>query len=72
MTTTLMIDGGLGRVITAIPALEKYVTDNPDTIILITQWVPILWGNKILQNNVLDAGSKGLFEKIKNTKMGNP
>lgn len=72
MTTTLMIDGGLGRVITAIPALEKYVANNPDTIILVTQWVPILWGNKILQNNVLDAGSKGLFEKIKNTKILKP
>lgn len=72
MTRTLIIDGGLGRVITAIPALEKYVDKYPDTIILIHMWIPILFGNKKLINNVYDPMSKGILNKIKYTKIYKP
>ena len=70
--TTLIIDGGLGRVITAIPALEKFVQNNPDSTILISGWYGIVLGNKILTNNVFDMHSKGIFERIKNTKIIKP
>lgn len=70
---TLIIDGGLGRVITAIPALEKYVTKNPNTVILIYQWLPIIFGNKILSKVSYDAlHVKGLFDLIKDTKIIKP
>lgn len=72
MKTTLLIDGGLGRVITAIPALEKYVERNPDTYIITYFWTPILWGNKKLRNNIFDSSTKGNFDKIKTTKILKP
>jgi len=72
MKTTLIIDGGLGRVITAIPALEKSVENNPDCTILTQGWTPIFWGNKKLINNIFDCATKGIFERIKYTKIIKP
>lgn len=73
MNTTLIIDGGLGRTITAIPALEKFVKKNPNTIVLVYNWVPILFGNKVLSKVSHDAlHVKGIFEQIKNTKIMKP
>lgn len=73
MKKTFIIDGGLGRVITAIPALEKYVIKNPETIILVYNWLPILFGNKILSKVSQDAlVVKGIFDTIKNSKIVKP
>lgn len=72
MKKTLIIDGGLGRVITAIPALEKFVENNPDSIILTYQWTPIFWGNKKLNRNIYDTSTKGIFDIIKYTKIIKP
>lgn len=72
MQTTLLIDGGYGRHICAIPALETFVKNNPDTIIVTTYWTGIFWGNKILTDNVWDAQTKGLFERIRDTKIIKP
>lgn len=72
MKKTLIIDGGLGRVVTAIPALEKFVTKYPDTIIIIYGWIGILLGNKILADNIYDHNTKGIFNKIKDTKIIKP
>lgn len=72
MKKTLIIDGGLGRVITAIPALEKFVENNPDSIILTYQWTPIFWGNKKLNRNIYDTSTKGIFDIIRYTKIIKP
>jgi ADP-heptose:LPS heptosyltransferase len=72
MKTTLIIDGGLGRVITAIPALEVYVENNPDTIILTNFWTSLFWGNKKLTKHVFDVSTKGIFDVIKYTKIVKP
>ena len=72
MKTTILVDGGLGRMISAIPALEKYVKNNTETIIVTYYWTPIYWGNKILRHSITDSSTKGLFEKIKNTKIIKP
>lgn len=72
MEYTLIIDGGAGRVVTAIPALEKFVERNPKTNILVNYWTPILWGNSKLQDLVFDDSTKGLFDKIKDTKVFKP
>lgn len=70
---TIIIDGGLGRVITAIPALEKFVKKNPDSVILVYQWLPIIFGNKVLSKVSYDAlHVKGIFDIIKHTKIVKP
>ncbi|NBV27509.1 hypothetical protein EBS02_00590 [bacterium] len=72
MSKTLIIDGGLGRMICAIPALEKFVKTNQNSIIISYYWTSIFWGNPILTNCIFDSGTKGLFERIKNTKIIKP
>ena len=72
MKTTFIIDGGLGRQITAIPALEKFVAKNPDTTIVTHFWTPIFWGNCLLAPKVFDSNTKGLFERIKDSKIVKP
>jgi len=72
MKSTILIDGGAGRQICAIPALEKYVTTNPETTIVTYFWTPLYWGNKILANKTFDNTTKGLFERIRHTKILKP
>lgn len=72
MQKTFIIDGGLGRVITAIPALEKYVKTQGNCNIITHFWTPILWGNKILTPHVLDASTKNIYKLIKDTKIIKP
>ena len=69
---TLIIDGGLGRIITAIPALEKFVQENTNTTILVHGWAPVVYGNKILGPSVFDFKTKGNFERIRNTSISKP
>jgi len=72
MNKTLLIDGGLGRQLCAIPALETYVEQNPNTIIVSYFWSQIFWGNKKLSKNIYDSQTKGLFEKLKSTQITKP
>ena len=67
-----MISGGAGRVICAIPALEKYAINNPDDDfkVIIHGWEFLLWGNPILQNRTFGMGHKGMFDQlIKNNRL---
>lgn len=67
-----MISGGAGRVICAIPALEKFAMNNPedDFKIIVHGWDFLLWGNPILQNRTFGMGHKGMFEQfIKDNKL---
>lgn len=68
----IMIDGGMGRQICAIPALEKFVEKNPNTVIMSHFWTSMFWGNKKLADHVFDAGTKGLFEQTKDSKIMKP
>lgn len=72
MKKTLIIDGGLGRNVAAIPALEEFVKRNPDSYIITSYWTGIFWGNKLLTDRIFDSGTKGLFDKIKDTKIIKP
>lgn len=72
MNTTFMLSGGAGRVICAIPALEKFAINNPDDDfkIIVHGWDFLMWGNPILQNRTFGMGHKGMFEQlIKNNKL---
>jgi hypothetical protein len=74
MNTTFLLNGGAGRIITAIPALEKYQKLNPteDFKILIMGWESLLWSHPTLQNKTFTPFQKGQFDLIKNTKIVSP
>lgn len=66
MKKVIMIDGGAGRVISAIPALKKFVRNNPsvDTKVVIGGWDSLLWGIPELQDISFSPDTKGVFENI--------
>jgi len=71
MDYSILIDGGLGRTICSIPALEKFITNNPNTKI-ISYWPAVFNCNKILQPVSYDSETKGLFNIIKDTTILKP
>ena len=66
MKKVFMLDGGAGRIIAAIPALKKYVRDNPDddTSIVIGGWDMLLWGIQELQDITYSMDTKGIFDNV--------
>lgn len=64
MRKIFAIDGGAGRAIAAIPALEKYVLNHPeeDVKILIFGWDNLFWGNTLLQDITFNPDTKGIFD----------
>ena len=60
------IDGGAGRAICAIPALEKYARLNPeeDWNIIIGGWDALYFGNPLLQERTYSMDVKGLFNNL--------
>lgn len=64
MKSIIAIDGGVGRCITAIPALLKYYKNNPDKewYIMIPVWNFVTWGFPELQDRTFDPDSKGSFD----------
>lgn len=66
MKKAFYIDGGAGRIICALPALEKYVKTHPeeDVVILIAGWDSIVWGNQLLQDITYNLDTKGIFDNV--------
>jgi len=64
MTTIISLDGGLGRIITAIPALLKYSQNYPDEewYIMIPGWDFITWGFSELQERTFNPDARGSFD----------
>ena len=60
------IDGGAGRAICAIPALEKYARLHPDEDwnIIIGGWDTLYFGNPLLQERTYSMDVKGLFNNL--------
>lgn len=63
MTTIIALDGGFGRIITAIPALLKYYKNHPDEewYITIPGWDFITWGFPELQERTFNPDTHGSF-----------
>jgi len=63
MTTIIWVDGGMGRVITSIPALLKYHQNHLDEewFIMIPGWDFVMWGFPELQERTFNPDSKGSF-----------
>lgn len=72
MNYTIYLTGGLGKIITAIPACEKFVQKNPSSIIMLGHHTPVFFGNPILTNNVFDITTKGVYDKVKDSKILTP
>jgi len=73
--STFMITGGAGRVITAIPALEKYAKLNPDDDfkVVVHGWEALYWNHPLLQPKTFGVGQKGIFDLvIKNSNLKYP
>ena len=66
MKKVIMLDGGAGRVIAAIPSLCKYVRENPteDIAILVPGWDTLLWGIPELHDITYNPEQKGIFEHV--------
>jgi len=66
MKKVIVIDGGAGRIISAIPALEKCVKNNKsdDIKIIIFGWDNIVWGNHLLQDITYNSSTKGIFDVV--------
>jgi hypothetical protein len=64
MTTIISLDGGLGRIITAIPALLKYHKNHldEDWYITIPGWDFITWGFPELQERTFNPDARGSFD----------
>jgi hypothetical protein len=65
MNKTFIINGGAGRVICAIPALEKYHRLNPDDDfrVIVHGWESLYWSHPILQQRTIGVHQKDIFEQ---------
>ena len=64
MHKTVFINGGAGRMLCALPALERFIQENPDGYIVTEAGLDFVWGNRLLQDRTFDVNTKGLFENI--------
>ncbi len=72
---SFFINGGAGRVICSIPALEKYQEEHPDEdfVIVCEGGTDFFKGHPTLYDKVFDHWHKGLFQdKIKHTDIQTP
>jgi len=64
--TTFLITGGAGRVVCAIPALERFAQLHPknDFRVIVHGWESLYWSHPLLQSRTFGAHQKGLFESF--------
>ncbi len=75
MNTTFLLSGGAGRIIAAIPALEKFHRLNPtdDFKVLIYGWENLYWNHPLLQSRTYGVGQKGIFDLVvKDSRLVSP
>ena len=73
--SAIFINGGAGRVIASIPALEKFQEENPDNdfVIVCEGGTDFFKGHKSLYARVYDHWHKGLFQdKLKERELVTP
>jgi ADP-heptose:LPS heptosyltransferase len=62
MDKAFFLNGGAGRVLTAIPALEKSIQKNPNNIIVAEAWPELFLMSPILRDCSYVPNTKNLFE----------
>lgn len=66
MKVAIIIDGGAGRVIASIPAILRYIRENPsyEVYTIIGGWSSVMYGIPEIQKNLYDAESPHVFKNI--------
>ena len=73
MNKAFFINGGSGRVLCSMPALERYAEKNKDFLIVAESWGELYLSNKKLRDHVYFPMNKGLFEdKLRDCKIISP
>jgi hypothetical protein len=74
MKKAFYINGGAGRVLCALPALEYYKQNvDEDVIVVAEAWEELFMASPIIRDNVYPMGHKGLFEeKLKDREIISP
>ena len=75
LSKAFFINGGAGRVVCSIPALEKYASDSGDEdfVIVSESWEELYQGSFPLRDRVYALDHKGLFEeKLQNKEIVSP
>lgn len=74
MKKAFFINGGAGRVLCAIPALEWHKENiDPDVIIVAEAWQELYMSSPVIRDNVYPLGHKDLFEeKLKDREIISP
>ena len=74
MKKSFFINGGAGRVLCAIPALEYYKKHvDPDVVVIAESWHELFLTSATLRDSVYPMGHKGLFQdKLINTEIISP
>lgn len=74
MKKAFFINGGAGRVLCAIPALEAYKQNtDPDVVIVAEAWPELFLASSAIRDNVYSVNHKGLFEeKLKDREIISP
>lgn len=63
MDKAIFINGGAGRVMCAMPALEKHIENNPNSIVVSEAWGELFLTSPLLRDKVYMPNTKGLFEQ---------
>jgi len=68
------INGGAGRVLCAIPALEYYKQNTDDSVVIVAEgWHELFFASAILRENVYPVGHKNLFQhQLKDREIVSP
>jgi hypothetical protein len=73
MKKAFFINGGAGRVLCSIPALEHHIKNiDPTAPIVAEGWMEIFLSSEILRKNVYNAQHRGLFEILKDREIISP
>jgi hypothetical protein len=64
MYDVFFLNGGTGRVVSALPALELYAQTHDEFYIVCESGLDVFFGHPILQDKAFDVNHKGLFESI--------
>lgn len=73
MKKAFFINGGAGRVLCAIPALEYHIQNiDPTAPIIAEGWIELFLTSKIIRNNVYNAQHIGLFDVVKDREIVTP
>jgi len=62
MNKAFFINGGAGRVLCSIPALERFAETHDDFVVVSESWHELYLNSKVLRERVFPFGHKDLFE----------